>query len=532
MNFSSKRTLLMVLLLLAMLLMATMSFVVSAQAPGPGEDTLVVAQSQDVTSLDPPQVGSRPEANIIEHMFAGLYTVDVEGNIIPELAEDYTVSEDGTEYTFTLREGLTCHDGSPLTAEDVVYSFQRAANPDLAFTGNTPGFVYSSMGYVDARVDGDLQPTIIIDARNSIALGLIAEVAVYCQESYEGMSIEEAAVTPIGSGPYRFVEWVKDDYLLMEKWEDYVLFNPDTFQNIVWRVIPEASTRTAELIAGNVDIITNVLPDQHAAVNDSGVAEIQAVQGLRRIFVGFNFTDSMEGLPGAEEIKDPAVRVAVQYAIDVPTICAALLGVECTRANGMVNPPNNHPELEPYPYDPETAERLLDEAGYPRGDDGIRFSTILQGGRNRYLNDEAVILTICQYLTDIGIQTECVIQDFGAEFIPALLGQQAGPLYFVGSGGGNWNPLYEMADLAGADSNPNYGRWFNEEWYAGWDALATAASAEEEQAIVLNMLEVFYNDPPWLMLYSQPDFYGASNRLEWTARSDEKLYVQDATLAN
>lgn len=521
-----KRTLIFVVLILALL-----PLVVSAQAPGPDENTLVVAQSQDVTSLDPPQVGSRPEANIIEHMYAGLYDIDVDGNITPTLAEDVSISEDGTEYTFTLREGLTCHDGSPLTADDVVFAFQRAADPELAFTGNTPGFVYSSMGYVDARVDGELQPTIIIEARNSIALGLIAEVAIYCRESYEGMSLEEAAVTPIGSGPYRFVEWVRDDYLLMEKWEDYALFNPDTFQTIVWRVIPEASTRTAELIAGNVDIITNVLPDQHEAVNSSGVAEIQAVQGFRRIFIGFNFTDNMEGLPGAEAIKDPAVRVALQYAIDVPTICSALLGVECTRANGMVNAPNNHPDLEPYPYDPARAEELLDEAGYPRGEDGVRFEMILQGGRNRYLNDEAVILTICQYLSDIGVQTECVIQDFGAEFIPALLDQQAGPMYFVGSGGGAWNALYEMADLSGPDSNPNYGRWFNEDWFNAWDSLADVSSAEEEREIVLNMLEIFYEDPPWLMLYFQPDFYGVSTRLDWEGRRDEKLYVQDATLA-
>ncbi|PJF33898.1 MAG: ABC transporter substrate-binding protein, partial [Phototrophicales bacterium] len=196
-----------------------------------------------------------------------------------------------------------------------------------------------------------------------------------------------------------------DDYLLMEKWEDYVLYDEDQFETIVWRVIPEASTRVAELIAGNVDIITNVLPDQHDAVNASGVAEIQAVQGFRRIFAGFNFTENMEGLPGAEEIKDPAVRRALQYAVDVPTICSALLGVECERANGMVNAPNNHPDLEPYPYDPEKAEQLLDEAGYPRGEDGVRFEVILQGGRNRYLNDENVILTICQSFDDIGVKT-------------------------------------------------------------------------------------------------------------------------------
>lgn len=527
MKFSWSRT-----ILIAVALMALLPFVISAQAPGADDNTLVVAQSQDAQSLDPPQAGSRPEANIVAHMFGNLYDIDVDGNISPSLAESHTVSEDGTEYTFTMREGLTCHDGSPLTADDVAYTFNRAADPDLAFTGNTPGFVYSSMGFVEAEAISDLDVVVRIDRRNSIALGLATEVRLYCRESYEGRSIEDAANEPIGSGPYRFVEWVRDDYILMERWDDYALADPNTFQQIVWRVVPESSTRTAELIAGNIDIITNVPPDQHDAVNASGVAEVQAVQGFRRIFAGFNFTDNMEGLPGAEEIKDPAVRVALQYAVDVPTICSALLGVECVRANGMVNEPNNHPDLEPYPYDPELAEQLLDEAGYPRGEDGVRFEVIMQGGRNRYLNDEQVILTICQYFDDIGVQTDCQIQDFGAEFIPALLSQQAGPIYFVGSGGGAWNALYEMADLTSTESNPNYGRWTNEEWFAGWDQLAEAGTAEEERAIVLSMLETFYNDPPWLMLYFQPDFYGVSSRIEWNGRRDEKLYVQDATLAS
>lgn len=518
------------LIMVAIAVMALLPLVVTAQAPGPDDNTLVVAQSQDVQSLDPPQVGSRPEANIAAHLFGSLYDIDIDGNISPSLAESVSVSDDGTEYTFTMQDGLTCHDGSPLTADDVAYVFNRAADPDAAFTGNTPGFVYSSMGFVEAEAMSDLDVVVRVARRNSIVLGLVAEVRLYCRESYEGRSLEETAFNPVGSGAYQFVDWVADDYLLMEKWEDYALYNPDTFQTIVWRVIPESSTRTAELIAGNIDIITNIPPDQHDAVNNSGVAEVQGVQGFRRIFAGFNFTDNMEGLPGAEEIKDPAVRVALQYAVDVPTICIALLGLECERANGMVNAPNNHPDLEPYPYDPARAEELLDEAGYPRGDDGVRFNVVFQGGRNRYLNDEQVILTICQYFDDIGVQTDCQIQDFGAEFIPALVSQQAGPIYFVGSGGGAWNALYEMADLTSPTSNPNYGFWNNDDWFAGWDRLSEATNAEEEIAIIREMQEIFYNDPPWLMLYFQPDFYGVSTRINWDGRRDEKLYVRDATL--
>lgn len=512
-------------------MLAIVPLIVQAQT-SPDENTLVIAQTTDAASLDPPQIGSRPDANIASHLFASLYEIESDGDIVPYLANDYRLNDDGTEITFTLNEGLMCHDGSPLTADDVAYTFQRAADPENGFTGNTPGFVFSSVGYVDARADSELEATIVLERYQSIALGLLAEVNIQCREAYEGRSLDEAANEPIGSGPYRFVEWVRDDYILMERWEEFTLREPG-FDRIVWRVIPESSTRTAELIAGNVDIIANIPPDQHAAVNSSDTAQVQAVEGLRRIYVGFNFTDQFEtaGSVGAEAIKNTDVRVALQYAVDVPTICSALLGTECERATGLVNAPNAHPDLEPYPYDPAYAEQLLDEAGYPRGEDGTRFSLTLMAGRGRYLNDEQVVLAICQYLSDVGIDMDCQLMDFGAEFVPALVSQQAGPLYFVGSGGGNWNPLYEMADFAREDSNPNYGFWDNPEWFDRWRSLADIRDADEERAVVNEMLEVFYNDPPWLLLYMQPDFYGVSNRIDWEARRDEKIIVFDATLA-
>lgn len=517
-------TLIMIILLVLMML----PLVVQAQSIAPDERTIVIAQTTDAQSLDPPQVGSRPDANIVAHLFATLYTIESDGSIDPYLAESYSLNEDGTEITFKLREGLTCHDGEALTAEDVVYTFQRAADPANAFTGNTPGFIFASVAYQDARVDSELEATIILARYQSIALGLLSEVQIHCKDSYEAMSLEEAANNPVGSGPYRFVRWVKDDYIEMEKVEGFDLVDAN-FDRIVWRVIPESSTRSAELIAGNVDIIANIPPDQHDAVNASDLAQVQPVAGLRRIFVGFNLTDTFDTV-ATEALRKTEVRVALQYAIDVPTICAALLGVDCERATGLVNSPNANPNLTPYAYDPQKAEELLDAAGYPRGADGVRFDVTLMAGRNRYLNDVNVVQAICQYLDDIGVRTNCNLMEFAAEFIPLLVSQQAGELYFVGSGGGNWNPLYEMADFANENSNPNYGRWTNPEWFERWRSLANVRDAEEERRIVNEMLEVFYNDPPWLLLYFQPDFYGVSNRLDWQARRDEKIYVWNAGL--
>ncbi|MGB1842072.1 MAG: ABC transporter substrate-binding protein, partial [Longimicrobiales bacterium] len=308
------------------------------------DDTIVVGLSADITTFEPGMISSRDNANIARHIFGSLFTLGPDGEHIPELAHTLEISDDGTGYTYTLNEGLTCHDGEPLTAEDVAYAFNRIADPANRFTGNSPGFVYTSIGFRNAEALDDLRVRVNIAERNPIAFGLITELYVHCKDAYEQMSLDEAAANPVGSGAYRLASWTRGSEVVLEKVRE-----PANFERIVWRIIPEASTRTAELIAGNVDIIANVVPEQVEAINGSGRAEVQIVSGTRRMYVGFNLSEENASLPGGDAIQDPAVRRALQYAVDVPTICRQLLSVECQRATGLVNHENANPSLTPYP---------------------------------------------------------------------------------------------------------------------------------------------------------------------------------------
>ncbi|QBX99541.1 ABC transporter substrate-binding protein [Rhodophyticola sp. CCM32] len=489
------------------------------------DDTIVVGLSADISTFDPSAISSRDNANIARHVFGTLFTIDGAGVAQPDLANNLEVSEDGMAYVYTLNEGLTCEDGEPLTAEDAAYSFNRAADPENAFTGNTPGFVFSSIDFQSAEALDDLHVQVNIGAPNPIAFGLIAEVLIHCKDSYEAMSLDEASGNPVGSGAYRVADWRPGSEIVLERVGGDV-----TFDRIVWRIIPEASTRSAELMAGNVDIITNVAPDQMDVINASGAAEVNPIQGTRRMYVGFNLSDTMALEPGGDAIQDPAVRRALQYAVDVPTICRQLLNFECERMTGIVNPPNANPDIDPYPYDPETAERLLDEAGWPRGDDGTRFSIRFQAGQGRYLNDANVVQAIAQYLSDVGLDIDLDIMEWSSVYIPLIRERNAGPLYFIGSGGALWSPLYDMTDLAAVDAGTNYTHWDDPRWFDRWADIAAASSDEEVRTIVDEMLQVFYDDGPWLHLYFQPDFYGVSNRINWTPRPDEKVYLFGATL--
>lgn len=510
-------------LLLSGVALAAISAPVMAAPP---ENTIVVGLSADASTFDPAQISSRDNANIAKHLFATLFQVTYEGVVQPYLVDETTVSADGLTYSFKLKEGLTCHDGEALTAEDVAYSFNRAADPANAFTGNTPGFVYTTLGFDSAVAVDDLNVDINVKSPTTLALGMLAQVYIHCKDSYEGKTAEDAASNPIGSGSYRIARWDRGSEIVLEKVQD-----PGNFDNIIFRIIPEASTRTAELIAGNVDIITNVSPDQVGAIDASGSSKVHAVSGTRRMQIGFNLGEKVADMPGAKEIQDPKVRFALQYAVDVPGICEQLLGTSCERMTSLVNPPNGNPDLKPIPYDPEMAEKLLDEAGYPRGENGVRFSIRLQGPRGRYLADASVVQAIGQMLTDVGVETEVELLEWASVYSPLLRTKEMGPLFFLGQGGVTWNPLYDMSLFSTPDAATNYQSWTDPRWFADWDIARSAESPEAARPVINRMLKLFYEEGPWLQLYFQPDFYGVSNRIKWEPRRDEEIELFYATLA-
>ncbi|HMO08012.1 MAG TPA: ABC transporter substrate-binding protein, partial [Paracoccaceae bacterium] len=122
------------------------------------------------------------------------------------------------------------------------------------------------------------------------------------------------------------------------------------------------------------------------------------------------------------------------------------------------------------------------------------------------------------------------LMEWASVYVPLIRQRAVGPLFFLGSGGALWSPLYDMTDLARVESGTNYTHWDDPRWFDRWADIANATTPEETRTIIDEMLQVFYDDGPWLHMYFQPDFYGVSNRVDFVARPDEKVYLFETGL--
>jgi len=493
-----------------------------AQARAQAPRTLRIGLAVDVDTLDPAELDAQESENIAHLLWGTLYKTSSDGKLDPYFAQSSSLSANGRAYTFKLRPDLKCEDGTPLNARDAAYSFEHPADPAMKFTGHAAGFVLPALQYTGVHVDDPLTITVKFKAYNPIALGLLSEMFIFCRAPYEAMSREQAATHVSASGPYRLVEWRHDDHVLLERNRNYSLPAP-MYERVLFRIIPEGSTRTAELIAGNVDIITNVTPDQIDAINDTDTAKVESVASIRRIYIGFNQKDKFSATPGGKAIRDPKVRRALQFAVDVPTLCDALLRTPCRRAATMIFPPNDHTGISADPYDPDRAERLLDEAGYRRGAGGVRFEITLQTPRGRYPNDVNMALAIAQYLGDIGVNTKVEVLDFASAFVPLIRKHDAGPMFLSGTSGASWSALYDMSDFPSPDGGANYTNFADPEFFAGWKKLEQTRDPAEQASIIRAMMTVFHERGTWLQLYFLPDMYGVSNKISWQPRADQLI---------
>lgn len=336
----------------------------------PDRRTLVDSRdTYDPRSMDPALSTDVPTGRAVSYVFDGLTSFTPSAEVIPGLAERWDVSPDGRTYTFHLRSGVRFHDGTPFDASHVAASWQRVLDPSLRGGRGWP--LYPIAGAREYAEGGSASITGLSVADDSTLVVTLTEpLAIFPKL----LAMPVAAVVPhnppgdfgenpVGTGPWRMVEWRHDDYLLFARNPDYWGGAPAA-DSLRVRIIPEPSTAVAEFESGNVDVL--LVPEGEAREweqSDSRSAQLKSVAGLRLFYAAINVTRG--------PLADVRVRQALNMSVDRATILAELIGGRGQLAAGVIPPALSGSDASrgPYAYDPEEARRLLAQAGYPNGID-------------------------------------------------------------------------------------------------------------------------------------------------------------------
>ncbi|MEX2536833.1 MAG: ABC transporter substrate-binding protein [Trueperaceae bacterium] len=417
------------------LLAATLFGFVLAQS-----GTLELAVDQSPVGLDPHKVTAFSSFAVIGQIYDGLLEANSDLQLEPALAESWKVSEDGLIYTFMLRDDVTFHNGRPMTAADVVYSFERIMAEETASPQASRFNVVSGARAVDDHtVEFSLSEPFAPFLSNLTNLSVVPREVIE-----EHGDLQQVAV---GTGPFMLGEIVPDTFVTLEANPDYYRDGQPVVAGIRYHVVPEASTRAAGLRTGTYHLLPDVDPATAQTLERAPGVTMLGTQDLSYVLMGIN--------AGREPFGDVRVRAAINYAIDREEIVEAVYFGDAVPA-GPLSPALVDWALPPeeyycYDHSAERARELLAEAGYP---DGIELE-ILTFGTIKVVSDAAQVLQA--QLREAGIDASVNVAEFGT-FVQDWSNSNFD--MFVSLNGGTLDPdgyLYRTFRSDGSTNVFNYG---------------------------------------------------------------------------
>lgn len=396
-----------------------------------GGDLIILSQSEAVT-LDPQMATDVPSSNVSTNIYDTLVTFDENMNIVGSLAEEFKQVDD-TTWEFKLRSGVKFHDGSDLTADDVVATFNRVLDPNV---GSPRAFLYEMITNVEAVDELTVRftleyPFAPFPAHLAHEGGsILSEESI--QKDYEEMAKGETAgayigTNPIGTGYFKLEQWEPGDYLKLVRNDDY-WGEKAKLDSVTFRVVDEALTRIAELEVDNAHIIEPLNPSNMAQVENIAHASVYKRASLSLAYIGFNMEK--------EPFNDVRVRQAISHAIDKTQILEGIYEGTGVPAVGPLAPDvwGYDPSVKPLEYDLEKAKSLLAEAGYADG-----FSTTI------WTNDNPDRMKMAEYvqaaLKELNIEVKIEVMEWGTYLAQTAAGNH--DMFILG-----WSTATADADYA------------------------------------------------------------------------------------
>ncbi|WP_198671197.1 ABC transporter substrate-binding protein [Oceanibium sediminis] len=459
---------------------------------------VVIAIGSEPTTLDPQLREDGGERAVTDNIFETLMVRDATGALKPGLAASDPVQVSDSVWEITLREGISFHNGEPFNADTVVYSIERIIDPE--YNSEQASFFSSIVGA--DKID-DLTVSVETEGPDPILPARLYWMKMVPPEAAEA---EDFAANPVGTGPYKFVSWDRGNEIVLDVNADYWGEAPE-IKDVTFRFISEFGTRLSSLLSGEVDLITNLLPEFVAQV-----PQAKSVSGLELPII---ILDADEG-PTA----DVRVRQALNLAVDKVALAEALYAGYADVAQGQLMAPSFfgfNPDVPGYGYDPERARELIAEAGA----EGIEIELV--GTAGRWLKDREVVEVVAEFWSEIGVEPNVRIFEFG-EYLNRLFDREtrADAIFVVNSNEmlDADRPLSAYYHKDGVGSSNT-----NAEMAANIDAARSETDVSKREALYHDILQTAYDEAYFLFLLNINDIYGTSERLEWEPRVDAKILI-------
>ncbi len=481
-----------------------------------------VGFSSDALTLDPGNHRNRDTETILRNMYDGLLTRDAKMQVVPELASSFK-QVDTTTYEFKLRQGVKFHTGEEMTADDIKFTFDRIIQKNR-IDGKTSPRAGLLGPLKDVHIVDKYTVRFVMASPWAILPAMLPFQEVVSKAFVQKVGDKGMATQASGTGPFKLVEWRKGDAIIMERFADYYggspaipPVGPAKADRVIFKVIPENSSRIAALLAGDVEIATDVPVHMMKQIEASKTTHVAKVNGTRTFFVALNNTK-----PPFDNVL---VRRAANHALDKKLIIERILQKTATPVNGVLSPDafGFDPTLPSYEYDVAKAKKLLAQAGYPNG---VDVTLDVEGAFSEMAQAIGSLLTKAGIRTKVVVGEGSTIRDKWDPVKPKV-----GDMRLTSWGNGSLDPEDIFAPTLATKDRGNSAGYSS----GVVDGLLSAASTEtnpDKRAELFRHAQKQVNaDAPWIFLWVPQDIYGVSNRLKgWQPSADARVNLHRAYL--
>ena len=462
-----------------------------AQAAG----DVVIAVASTLTTTDPYDANDTLSQAIAKTFYQGLFGFDKDMKLIPVLAESQSVSADGLTYTIKLKTGIKFHDGTPFNAEAVKVNFDRVTNPENKLKRYN---LYKNIAKTEAVDATTVRFTLkerFSPFINSLAhpSGVIISPTALAKYGNKGI-----AQNPVGTGPFKFVEWKTTDYLKAAKWEGYWRKGYPKVDSITWRPVVDSNTRVAVMQTNEAHFAYPMPPEMVETLAKKASLEITSSPSIVQRYLAMNVLQ--------KPFDNPKVRHALNYAINKDALNKVAFAGYAIPAEGVVPQGVEYSiKLGPWPYDPAKARALLKEAGYPNG-----FETTLWSAYN-HTTAQKVIQFAQQQLAQVGIKAQIQALEAGqrVERVESAQDPATAPvrMYYTGWSSSTGEADWALRPLLASESWPP--KMYNMSYYKNEKVDANIAKAlnttdkAEKTRLYTEAQELIWKDAPWVFLSTE-----------------------------